>query len=76
MLAYLPNEIDNYREDDTGAIEPLDEPIVVTIHLWNTQSLKSKMMNAGLIIVRRQYKVLLNISLHNPTTEIWLHNPP
>ena len=68
--ANLSNEIDTYREAKTSIMKPLNEPVVSTIHSWNTQSLKSKMTNAGLIIVQRRYKVPLNVCLHNPTTEM------
>lgn len=66
----LSNEINAYQEDETGTEKPLDESVVATIHSWNTQTLKSKMMNVGLIIVRGWYKVLLNVSLCNPTAEM------
>ena len=43
----LSKEIDAYQEDETGAMEPLDEPVVTIIHSWNTQALKSKITNTG-----------------------------
>ena len=58
LVIDLLDGVNEYQGDNTDAVEPtninvegpsstigLDEPIVATIHSWNTKELKSRMTN-------------------------------